>query len=207
MSDKPKPFVFVDTCSLLDSCWNMSSNGRGSVYSQSKEKHFWGREFSALEQAGSIIVPLRNWQELEKFSEGARGKSLQERSRHVLQIMSPLVNTGRMQIVGDKNEPFADAIILSVALKFITPRNLFFITQDRALAKDLNAINQFGSITRKRSLMVKRVGYDGSVEDHRGLARSARSSSVKLTPSTANAGVKGLYAKKVLTGIRPWWIG
>lgn len=152
-------------------------------------------------------MPLRNWQELEKFSGGAKGKSLQERSRHILQIMAPLVDAGRMQIVGDKNDPFADAILLSAALKFITQRDLVFITQDRALARDLSAINQFGSIARKCSLVVKRVGHDGSVEDHKKLDPSARPNSAKQSATTsANSGVRRLFAKKASAGVRPWWI-
>ncbi|WP_294439973.1 hypothetical protein [uncultured Slackia sp.] len=68
--------------------------------------------------------------------------------------------------MGDPNDPFADAVLLSVALKFRTQKNLLFLTQDRALATDLVAISNFISVRprNKCELKVYRLNSKGSIE-------------------------------------------
>ena len=72
-------------------------------------------------------------------------------------------------MVGDPNDPFADAILLSVALKFRTQRNMIFITQDRNLAEDLESIRRFRSVSPRKGydIKIRRVARSGAVEPHR----------------------------------------
>lgn len=190
------PYIFIDTCSLLDSCWVRQQGGSSVVYCQAKEDRFWKREFSALEKTGAIIVPLRNYEELIGFSEGRKRQELQARSQFILRKMESLISAGRIQIVGDANDPFADAILLSAALKFITQRSLVFITQDRALARDLETINQFESIAQKHRLRTKRIGRDGKIENHWNHANLTEKPGSTLPPEETPAN-----SKKTT----PWW--
>ena len=159
--------IFIDTCSLLDSCWNVSRCGTISNNAE-KASRFWGYELPTLSQIGSIIVTKRNYDELIKLSKVHDNPSRPQlglRCEIVLDRLSPLITEGIVSIVGDPNDPFADAILLSVALKFRTQRNLLFITQDRALATDLIAISDFQSVRPRKGyeLKVRRIDPNGSI--------------------------------------------
>ena len=193
------PLAFLDTCSLLDSCWN----NNGSVYSPSKEKRFWETELPKLEQHATVVVPARVYDELKKFAKGQKGPELKLRSQHVLDLMLPRVDNQNIEVVGDSNDPFADSIMLSAALKFVTERDLTFITQDRALAKDLMAICQFESINRTlHQLNVKRIDKDGSLGAHRN--STSRPNAKASTSNTATiAAVQ--EAPSRFSSIKAWW--
>lgn len=180
MADDKKPFIFIDTCSLLDSCWNNSRNDRDHYeYSQAKDDMFWGREFVSLANIGDVIIPKRNYDELVKHSKKTSNRDLASRSQHVLKRIEKLYRQGTLQIVGDPNDPFADAILLSVALKFKTQRHLAFVTQDRGLAEDLQAISYFRSLSDhyghpRYDLKVRRISESGELEPFKGLEKALK---------------------------------
>ena len=161
-------YIFIDTCSLLVSCWDVFRDNT-VAYNQEKDQRFWGGEISTLERIGTIILTKRNYDELKKLSHvrnDPRRPQLGERCSQVLSRLAPLLAKKTISIVGDPNDPFADAILLSVALKFRTQKNLLFLTQDRALASDLIAISNFQSV-RPRSgyeLKVRRLNVRGAIE-------------------------------------------
>ncbi|WP_294440427.1 hypothetical protein [uncultured Slackia sp.] len=157
-------FIFLDTCSLLDSCWvQRGSTPERFDYSREKEARFWNHELSSLFGRGQIILPARNYEELLKF-QGREDESLALRANHILKILSMLIGNKAIKVVGDANDPFADAILLSVALKFRTREDLLFITQDRGLACDLFSISQFRSVHSNKKLDVKRIAKNGALE-------------------------------------------
>ncbi len=161
-------YIFIDTCSLLVSCWDVSRNNT-VIYNQEKDKQFWDGEMPTLSRVGTIILAKRNYDELEKLSHVRNDPNrpqLGERCSQVLSRIAPLLSNKTISIVGDPNDPFADAILLSVALKFRTQKNLLFLTQDRALAFDLIAISNFQSVRPRNGyeLKVRRLSEKGSIE-------------------------------------------
>ena len=178
MAKDDKPYIFFDTCSLLDSCWNSERGNRDKfVYSQAKDDMFWGHEFASLARMGDVIIPKRNYDELVKHAGNSKKPDLASRSKHVLQRIERLYKAGTLQIVGDSNDPFADALLLSVALKFKTQRHLAFITQDRGLAEDLQAICYFRSLNDhyghpKYDIKVRRISTTGELQPFKGLEKA-----------------------------------
>ena len=162
--------IFIDTCSLLVSCWD--SKGRGNsetfTFNHEKERRFWDALLPSLVSVGELIVTKRNYDELVKLSAARNDLGrplLAERCSHVLKRLHPLIENNSVSIVGDANDPFADAIMLSAALKFRTQKNLLFITQDRSLASDLIAISNFKSVrSRGRQMKVRRLDRSGGIE-------------------------------------------
>ena len=156
--------IFLDTCSLLDSCWVRRGNTPERFeYSREKEARFWNHELGSLFERGQIILPARNYEELLKF-QGRGDESLALRANHVLKILSMHVGNEAIKVVGDANDPFADAILLSAALKFRTREDLLFITQDRGLAHDLFSISKFRSVHSNKKLDLKRIAKNGALE-------------------------------------------
>ena len=171
------PYIFIDTCSLLDSCWNRQPTSSGSerfIYCKEKDDKFWGEELRSLEGIGQIIIPLRNYEEMKKHSANAQKPGLASRARFILHRIDELCAARRIEVVGDPNDPFADAILLSVALKFRTQNNMAFITQDRGLAEDLESIRRFRSVKPRKGydIKIRRIGKSGAIEPHRGLGKS-----------------------------------
>lgn len=162
-----KTMVFIDTCSFLASCWSGDERrGEAIRHDAAKEKTFWGDEFRGLVDAGRLILPRRNYEELLKHSKSRRDTELAARSKYVLDKLAPLIGRGTFEIVGDDNDPFADAILLSVALKFRTQHNLLFITQDRALARDLQSVSEFESVQPRggQAMRISRISRAGRLE-------------------------------------------
>lgn len=184
--------IFIDTCSLLDSCWDCRGRASGTraEYRPAKEHTFWDAVLPSLTAVGEVIVTARNYEELSRLSRVSSDKDrpmLAQRCAHVLKLLHPLIESGSVSIVGDKNDPFADAILLSAALKFRTQKNLLFITQDRALASDLVALAGFASVRpRGFEMKVRRLGSDGDIEawrfPERGRGEDPKRSSFPQTP-------------------------
>lgn len=164
----PETLIFIDTCSLLVSCWNIDRNNAVN-YNPRKDVLFWGQELPLLSSLGSVILTKRNYEELVKLSSisnDSKRPRLGERCKTVLERLRPRIEEGTVSVVGDPNDPFADAILLSVALKFRTQKNLLFLTQDKALANDLISISQFKSVRPRKNyeLKVRRIGLSGAIE-------------------------------------------
>lgn len=177
MTCSSRAYVFIDTCSLLDSCWKKASRGYVSfTYSETKARNFWEREFRSLESVGAVIVPMRNYEELQRHASNSKKPELAARAQHIIKLISGLIRDQRIEIVGDSNDPFADAILLSVALKFRTQNNMVFITQDRKLAHDLEAIRHFESVRPREGydIKVRRITSDGYLGMHRGVCKAGQ---------------------------------
>lgn len=178
--------IFLDTSTLLASCWNGDERrGEKVVHDQSKESTFWNVEVPSLAKRGTLILPLRNRDELVKHANASTKPLLARQARHVISKVEPLVAQQTIEIVGDSNDPFADAILLSVALKFRTQHTLWFITQDNALARDLHAITKFESVQPRGGelLEIRRVAPSGKLERFRNLERSTGSTSAVHKPA------------------------
>jgi hypothetical protein len=125
--NSPRSLIFLDTSSLLDSCWTGDDRrGEAIRHDEQKESVFWGDELTKLSQLGTVILPLRNRDELVKHSKSAARPALAKQAQHIISKLEPLLAQGRVEIVGDANDPFADAILLSVALRFRTQHTLWF---------------------------------------------------------------------------------
>ncbi|WP_156171806.1 hypothetical protein [Demequina rhizosphaerae] len=171
--------IFVDTSSLLDSCWNGDERrGIPITFDHLKEQAFWDVELRSLSARGRLVLTARNHEELVKHSNSSRDPELAERARYVLAKLAPLFKSGAVEVVGDQNDPFADAVLLSVALKFRTQANLVFVTQDRALARDLLKVVSFESVHPRggQTMEVCRVARSGRVEAVRNHERPAQRS-------------------------------
>lgn len=182
MTASQRPYIFIDTSSLLDSCWNETVNKNSQselVYSKEKAETFWNHEFQSLETMGDIIIPARNIEELIKHSNNKKKRHLAIRAKTIIQKLLKLLDANRIQVVGDPNDPFADAILLSIALKFRTQNNMAFITQDRSLAKDLETIRHFESVRPRKGcdIKIRRIDRDGALVEHRGLENPQKTTS------------------------------
>ena len=183
--------IFIDTCSLLVSCWNISPDNT-IKYNSEKDTRFWQGEMPMLSLMGSIILAKRNYDELVKLAsvlDDPMRPKLGERCKIILDRVRPLIASGIVSIVGDPNGPFADAILLSAALKFRTQKNLLFLTQDRALATDLIAISHFQSVHPRKGyeLKVCRLNSGGSIERWRLDSKSGKQ--LKKTIPNSNTGM------------------
>lgn len=170
-----RTMVFIDTSSFLASCWNGDDRrGEEIRHDVAKEKKFWEEEIPRFTRLGRIILPRRNYEELVKLSKARQKPDLADRSSYVLDKLTPFIGRGTIEIVGDENDPFADAILLSVALKFRTQHNLLFITQDRALARDLQRIVEFESVQPRggQELKIHRISRTGRVQGFGELVRT-----------------------------------
>ena len=190
--------IFLDTSSLLASCWNGDDRrGEQVRHDEPKESTFWNVEVANLAHRGTLILPLRNRDELVKHSNASANPLLAQQARHIISKLEPLVAQQTIEIVGDANDPFADAILLSVALKFRTQHSLWFITQDNALARDLHAITKFESVQPRggQQLEIRRIAPSGRLERFRNLERGNSSPAPVqrpaerqvLTPATAES--------------------
>lgn len=140
-------YIFIDTCSLLFSCWSGKEDTSGNIkYDKNKEQTFWNHDLRNLLKKGRVVIPVRNYEELKKHAKNNKKPGLAKRSEYVLSAIDDLIGKKYFQLVGDNNDPFADAIILSAALKFRTNKNLIFITNDKKLSHDLISIKNFQSV-------------------------------------------------------------
>lgn len=195
--------IFLDTSSLLASCWNGDDRrGEQVRHDQQKESTFWTDEVGELSQRGTLILPLRNRDELIKHSRSSAKPLLAKQAGHIIAKLEALVSQKRVEIVGDRNDPFADAILLSVALKFRTQHTLWFITQDNALARDLYAITRFESVQPRggQQFEIRRIGPSGKLERFRNLERN----SGKPTPVERPAAREAL-AQLAAEPPKAWW--
>lgn len=195
--------IFFDTSSLLVSCWNGDERkGEEVVHDQAKETTFWSDEIPRLAETGRLVLATRNHDELVKHSRSSQKKDLAKRARYTLAKLSPLVTPGTIEVAGDSNDPFADAVLLSVALKFRTQANLHFITQDRSLAKDLQRIIEFESVRPRggQTMSVSRVARNGRVQAFSDLIRDSRHSE---TATTGKAAISTTPAPAPAS--KSWW--
>lgn len=187
----PKCLVFLDTSSLLDSCWNGDERrGQPIRFDREKEATFWRRELPNLIERGTLILPLRNYDELMKHSNSSVRPELRDRAKYVMKKLSPFRANNEIEIFGDQNDPFADATLLSVALRFRTQYTLYFITQDNALARDLDSIRRFESVQPRgnQRLEIRRVTRSGRLGGFRNLQPPMDDPERDYEPTVTNTG-------------------
>lgn len=198
--------VFIDTSSLLVSCWRGDDrNGRIITHDFRKEELFWDGEVARLATYGRLVLTARNYQELLKHSRSTVRRELADRSKYVLEKLAPLIKAGIVEVVGDSNDPFADAVLLSVALKFRTQANLVFVTQDRALANDLLKIVAFESVRPRggQTMDVRRVAGSGRVEAVSDRVRPAEPPRALASGNRAGASASSAAEAEPLA--KAWW--
>lgn len=198
--------IFIDTSSLLVSCWKGDERkGDAITHDPTKEQAFWGREVPRLATSGRLVLTARNNEELIKHSRSKAKPGLADRSKYVLAKLAPLIKAGTVEVVGDGNDPFADAVLLSVALKFRTQANLVFVTQDRALAQDLLKVVSFESVRPRggQTMNVRRVAGSGRVEAFGSRGRAAES---PVAFSRSNTPVMATpSAEATEPPVKAWW--
>lgn len=198
--------IFIDTSSLLVSCWmGDDRKGEAITHNPRKEQVFWDHEVVTLAARGRLVLTARNYEELIKHSKSKVKAGLADRSKHVLAKLAPLIKAGTVEVFGDSNDPFADAVLLSVALKFRTQANLVFVTQDRALARDLLKVVGFESVRPRggQTMEVGRVAGSGRVEavsNRRRATGSPRAFSNSSTPALTTSSDKATEPP-----LKPWW--
>ncbi len=143
--------IFIDTCSLL----------------HDKADRFWDNVRPMLKQyQGKIIVPLRVWEEIEKHADNAAKPELAERAAHCLETLRGLREEGCIELRGEATDNFADNVFQVVFTKFRVKYNLLLITQDKALAKDILAINDSRSVkTAVGPILVKQINQYGFLQN------------------------------------------
>lgn len=201
-----RTLVFIDTSSLLVSCWRGDDrSGRTITHDVRKEELFWDGEVARLATNGRLVLTARNYQELVKHSKSTVRRELADRSKYVLEKLAPLIKAGTVEVVGDSNDPFADAVLLSVALKFRTQANLVFVTQDRALANDLLKIVAFESVRPRggQTMDVRRVAGSGRVE---AIGDRGRPSEPPRAPASGNrTGTSTSSVAEAEPPAKAWW--
>lgn len=150
--------IFIDTSSLL------------SDYADA----FWSHLVPVLQrESKSVIVPLRVYQELEKFANNPemcrqRGKpELSKRARMQMNNIARLQKANLVQVFGDKSDNFADNVFQTVFTQFRLKYNLMLITQDRNLAADVMQIDKSKAVSTSNQIRVERINKYGylSVND------------------------------------------
>lgn len=142
--------IFVDTCSLLHPSIN----------------DFWDAIMPYLKKYDNkVLIASANYRELEKHAKNKINPGLAKKANESLATIGKLWNEGYVEIRGEKDELFADNVFLYVFTKFRLTYNLLLITQDKALAKDIDALNSLESAKTKNNICVKRLSRKGNLEN------------------------------------------
>ena len=146
--------VFIDTCSLL------------SEYADV----FWEHLIPVLvEEKSNVIVPLRVYEEVEKYANDAElcqkkapdNPNLNRCARHAKERIIKLQADGLIRVLGDKNDNFADNVFQTVFTQYRMKYNLILITQDRNLASDIMRISESKAVTVNTKILVRRINKHG----------------------------------------------
>jgi len=159
--------IFIDTCSLL------------SEYADS----FWDHIIPVLTtEKASIIVPLRVYEEVEKYANDVElcirkspdNPGLNQAAKHAKEKIIKLQSQGLVRVLGDENDNFADNVFLTVFTQFRMKYNLILITQDKNLAADVLRISDSKAVTVSTKTLVRRInkhGYLSFIETQKTEAR------------------------------------
>lgn len=141
--------IFIDTCSLL----------------QKSSDDFWMNIIPLLHQyQNKIFVPLRSVEELEKHSKNKSNVELARKAQACLKQLKQLVESGYVEIRGEKTDNFADNVFQVVFTKFRMNHKLLLITQDNDLAKDILALNDNRSV-KANEVKVNRINKYGFLSE------------------------------------------
>ncbi|MCL2377942.1 MAG: hypothetical protein FWC77_02345 [Defluviitaleaceae bacterium] len=151
--------IFIDACSLL----------------YEEAERFWANIIPVLRQENSsIIIPLRVYEEVDKFASDAtlcarkspRDPQLHARAVRAKKIIIMLQSTGQVQIFGNDTDNFADNVFLTVFTQYRMKYNLMLITQDRDLADDIMNIANSRAVSTTNRIMVERINKHGFLSVH-----------------------------------------
>ncbi len=141
--------IFVDTCSLMH-CGS-------SIFSENLSIHL-------SKNNTKIIVPSKVIEELEKKVYDSDGQKKNDANRG-LSIIQGYTKNKLVDIRGEKNDPFADNLFLTLFTKFRINHNLCLITQDKGLAEDIYKLKDSKSVKTKKEIKVLFIKEDGCVDD------------------------------------------
>ena len=142
--------IFIDTCSIL----------------HPKIEDFWEVITPLLKKhKKKVFVASAIYRELEKHANNKSDAHLSRNARRCLAMINRLLEDDVIEIRGEKDEVFADNVFLYVFTKFRLTYKLLLITQDRALARDIDSLNLQESVKNGKSIYVKRLNNKAQLED------------------------------------------
>ena len=149
--------IFIDTCSLLDE--------------REKILMFWNNIVPILQRENkSIIIPLRVYEEVQKFANNpdcCRGKNdnpnINQIAKETLNDIVVLRRAGLVEIFGDPNDNFADNVFQTVFTKYRLKYNLMLITKDNNLASDILEIGKSKAVSTKNRIFVEKINKYGNL--------------------------------------------
>lgn len=107
-----------------------------------------------LAKQASVIIPSGVLQEIKKHQRGAKTMDAAEKAER---IVANYVDQKIAQLRGEKNDPFVDSLFLTLFQKFRTDANLALITQDTALAEEIQRLNHSRAVLSKHQIDVFRI--------------------------------------------------
>lgn len=139
--------IIVDTCSLMD------PSGLRWV-SEKLQPHLKASR-------RRLIVPVGVQRELQKHAgrenEAADHDDRRRNAKSALELISTMLREESAALFGEDDDPFVDALILSVVTRKRTTLDFLVVTQDRNLARDLIQLGASASIKSRHELAVARV--------------------------------------------------
>lgn len=169
--------MFIDTCSLL---------------SEFAEK-FWEHVIPILkEEKTDIIVPLRVYEEVEKFASDPQlcmrkspdNPELNRLAKAAKEKIIKLQSDGLIRVLGDKNDNFADNVFQTVFTQYRMKYNLLLITQDKNLCDDIMRISESKAVTVSTKIEVRRINKHGYLSYIENTKTDPAKNTSKPTPKT-----------------------
>lgn len=127
----------MDTCSL------MSPSAEDFFYSDFPP--------ALLEKRARLIIPSGVLQEIKKHQNAAKTKEAATRAE---KIVTNYLDQKIAELRGENNDPFVDSLFLTLFQKFRTDANLALITQDTALAEEIQQLNNSRAVRSKYQIDV-----------------------------------------------------
>jgi len=131
--------VFIDTSSLMH-------DGANHIFETELYKVL-------LKNSKKVIIPIKVIEELKKHQNSTINKTV-KKGINGLKIIKKLQDDNLIDIRGEKNDPFADNLFLTIFTKFRTKYNLCLITQDKGLSLDIIGLKNSRSIESRKSILV-----------------------------------------------------
>lgn len=154
--------IFIDTCSLMDSNAEM----------------FWKEMVPLLKRYQKyIIVPKRCEEEIARFKQNKSDITRAAAAHNAHKMLRILVKDGLVQIRGEETDGIADNVFIAVATKFRMKYNMLLITQDKALAKEFEALGDSIAVSHTKKIIARRINNYGFISPLNNNAASPSASS------------------------------
>ena len=162
LKDSVKDFkIFIDTNSLLHK-------------HEDRVNKFWVHITPFLQLEGkAVFVPQRVCEELKNFADDLSrcqrkgDPDLSRRAKNALKHITTLQKAKLVQIRGEKSDSFADNVFLTVFTKFRLQHNLMLITNDKALAQEIDALGRSEAVKTKKRIKVVQINQYGYLSPFR----------------------------------------